>query len=270
MADLNRAHQMMVDDGCPSFLLRRPGEKPSPPTSPAFPTKPAEDPKAVADRCYDDADLRREADGLWRGWTPSREHPTRPRKSTFLRMLREQRKETPMTKKIGPKEQQRRDLRERGSAASKKSAAKTSPGPATIEPAVTAKAEQKAPDPGVPQQEPTAMPEADNQESDMRKTTKTTKKTAAKKTAKAKARTAVKGATTSRPDGLREGSKQAVMLDMALRDEGATEAAICKKLGWKKCRVTLRRVADKVGAKLEPKKNVAGDVVWYATMKKAA
>lgn len=73
---------------------------------------------------------------------------------------------------------------------------------------------------------------------------------------------------SARPDGLREGSKQAIMLDMALRDSGATEADICKKLGWKKCRVTLRRVAEKVGAKIEAKKNVKGETVYFATLPK--
>lgn len=109
-------------------------------------------------------------------------------------------------------------------------------------------------------------PEAQQQESAVkRKTTKTTKKAPTPK-----ARTSVKAKTTAaaRTDGLRPGSKQAIMLDLALRDEGATELAICQKLGWKKCRVTLKRVAEKVGARLEQKKNVAGDVVWFATMPK--
>lgn len=75
-------------------------------------------------------------------------------------------------------------------------------------------------------------------------------------------------AAGGRPDGLREGSKQAIMLDLALRGEGATEAAMCKKLGWKKCRVTLKRVAEKVGAKLDAKKNAAGETVYFAAMKR--
>ncbi len=97
---------------------------------------------------------------------------------------------------------------------------------------------------------------------------KTTPK--AKTTASANARTPVKPAADARPDGLRKDSKQAKMIDLALRDEGATEQAICKELGWKKCRVTLKRVAEKIGAKLEGKKNVAGETVWFATMPKKA
>lgn len=145
---------------------------------------------------------------------------------------------------IGPKEQQQRALRE----------------------AAARGAEPKKPESITPVSE--TISEAKQEESPVkRKSTKTAKKAPAPK-----ARTSVKAKTTAaaRADGLRPGSKQAIMLDLALRDEGATELAICKKLGWKKCRVTLKRVAEKVGAKLESRKNVAGDVVWFATMKKAA
>jgi hypothetical protein len=57
------------------------------------------------------------------------------------------------------------------------------------------------------------------------------------------------------------GTKQAVMLDMVLRKEGATHDALCKKLVWKSCRVTLGRVCDRAGAKLEHRK--VGDVTTY-------
>ena len=154
-----------------------------------------------------------------------------------------------MMSKIGPKEQQQRALREQAS---------------------TTTTELKAIVPINPEA-PAIKPEPQQQESAVKR--KPTPKTAKKKTSTAKARTSVKPkatTTAARPDGLRPGSKQAIMLDLALRDEGATEMTICKKLGWKKCRVTLKRVAEKVGAKLESRKNVAGDVVWFATMKKAA
>ncbi len=109
---------------------------------------------------------------------------------------------------------------------------------------------------------------------------KKTAKKAAKKTAKlaGKAKTkpaAAKAAKSEpstagkRPDGLREGSKQAVMIDMALDAKGATEAEMCAKLGWKKCRVTLGRVAEKIGAKLE-RREVDGESRWFATMPKKA
>lgn len=149
--------------------------------------------------------------------------------------------------KIGPKEQQQRALREQAST--------------TTEPKTTVSINPEA---------PAIKPELEQQESTVKR--KPTQKTTKKRTSTAKARTSVKPkatTTAARPDGLRPGSKQAIMLDLALRDEGATETAICKKLGWKKCRVTLKRVAEKVGAKLESKKNVAGDVVWFATMPKA-
>lgn len=87
---------------------------------------------------------------------------------------------------------------------------------------------------------------------------------AAKPAKAAKAAKAVGG----RPDGLREGSKQAIMLDMVLAKDGATEEAICKKLGgWKRCRVTLTRVCDKVGAELVRDEKTGR---FHATMRKAA
>lgn len=95
-----------------------------------------------------------------------------------------------------------------------------------------------------------------------RKSAKKAKKTkATKKTAPATA--------AERPDGLRVGSKMATMIDMALRPEGATEKAICKKLGWVKCRVTLTRTADRVGAKLtKVKDEKTGETTFFATLPK--
>lgn len=78
-----------------------------------------------------------------------------------------------------------------------------------------------------------------------RATTKSKGKTAA---SRKNARTAVSEAT-ARP-GVKPGSKGEIMLKMVLRPEGATEAAICKELGWQKCRVTLKRTCEKVGATL--------------------
>lgn len=191
-----------------------------------------------------------------------------------------QQKETqPMAKPIGPKEQQRRQLREQGVGAPKKSAAKAVHGLAAINAAVIAKAEHPTAKEEAAGQTMAAMiaavddskrtdqpPAPPAEESDMQR-----KKTPTKKTAKTKARTAVKGATTStRPDGLRKDSKQADMIDMVLRDEGATHAAMCKKLGWKKCLATLHRVAKKAGVTIEQKQNVRKETVFYGTMKKKA
>lgn len=90
-------------------------------------------------------------------------------------------------------------------------------------------------------------------------------KKAAKPTAKAAAKKTSKVAG-ERPDGLRPGSKQAMMVDMVLRKEGATEAAICAKLAWKKCRVTLKRVCDRIGAVLSTSKDDDGKTVYRATL----
>ena len=57
-------------------------------------------------------------------------------------------------------------------------------------------------------------------------------------------------AADKRTDGLRTGSKLALMLDLALRPEGVTEPELLAALGWKSCRVTLRRACDRAGAEL--------------------
>jgi len=74
-----------------------------------------------------------------------------------------------------------------------------------------------------------------------------------------------------RPDGLRQNSKQSVMLDMVLRASGATEAEICKKLGWKACLVTLRRTCERVGVELrrEPGKD-GGKSRYFGVVKSDA
>ena len=61
---------------------------------------------------------------------------------------------------------------------------------------------------------------------------------------------ATKPAAGKRTDGLRTGSKLALMLDLALRPEGVTEPELLAALGWKSCRVTLRRACDRAGAEL--------------------
>lgn len=91
-------------------------------------------------------------------------------------------------------------------------------------------------------------------------------KPAAKKAPKAPAAPkATPAASPGRPDGLRPGSKQAMMLDMALRPNGASEAEICQALDWKKCRVTLKRTAEKVGATLTTSKH-DGVTIFKATL----
>ena len=90
-------------------------------------------------------------------------------------------------------------------------------------------------------------------------------KKAKKPAKKAAAKTAAP--VTTRPDGLRAGSKMAVMFDLALNTPGGiTEKAICKELGWKRCRVTLTRTCAKVGAVLAQTKNDAGETLWSASL----
>jgi hypothetical protein len=129
--------------------------------------------------------------------------------------------------------------------------------------------------PAAAQQETTTMKTSVNSKPNTSK--KTVKKAARKAPAasKAKAATSKPSATknaqaagSGREDGLRPNSKQAVMLDLVLRPEGATEKVICKKLGWKKCRVTLKRVCDKVGATLVGEKTDDEGTVYRATLPK--
>lgn len=103
------------------------------------------------------------------------------------------------------------------------------------------------------------------------KTPKAMQKPAAKPPAAAKApKATTTPAPGARADGLRAGSKQAVLLDLMLRPQGVTEAEACKELGWKKCRVTMKRTAEKAGASLTTDKAGDGVTVFKATMPKKA
>lgn len=66
----------------------------------------------------------------------------------------------------------------------------------------------------------------------------------------------------TRADGLRAGSKQALLFDLVAAPGGTTEAAACKKLGWVKCRVTIKRVVEKAGRELATSKNEKGETVY--------
>jgi hypothetical protein len=76
-------------------------------------------------------------------------------------------------------------------------------------------------------------------------------------------------AAGTRPDGLRAGSKQALLFDLVAAPGGVTEAAACKKLGWVKCRVTIKRVVEKAGRELMTSKNGKGDTVYAVAPVKA-
>lgn len=100
---------------------------------------------------------------------------------------------------------------------------------------------------------------------------------ATKKTTKSKARTSVKAPTTKtkttvdlRPDGLKPGTKKALIADTIVRKQGATEAEMNKILGWQGCMVTVRRVCAEAGITLEGKPDEkAGTTRWFGTAKKA-
>lgn len=68
--------------------------------------------------------------------------------------------------------------------------------------------------------------------------------------------------TETRPDGLRTGSKQALLFDLVAAPGGTTEAAACRKLGWVKCRVTIKRVVEKAKRELVTSKNPKGETVY--------
>lgn len=62
----------------------------------------------------------------------------------------------------------------------------------------------------------------------------------------------------------KDGSKNAIMLSMVAREGGASQSEICAALGWKRCRVTLKRAAIKAGLTLKLVK-VAGAESRYVT-----
>lgn len=81
-------HKLMIEDGLPECCVRIPGEKP-------ISTVPNQEPGIRApakklEKLHDDAEVRREADLRWRSWTPSRERPSRPRRSMFEKEVRKE------------------------------------------------------------------------------------------------------------------------------------------------------------------------------------
>src|SRR5262249_11106434 len=65
--------------------------------------------------------------------------------------------------------------------------------------------------------------------------TKRKSKAKPKRKAKAKAKPPTKAATKLRPDGLREGSDGALLVDTVCRKAGATHAELCAIVKWKAC-----------------------------------
>jgi hypothetical protein len=71
--------------------------------------------------------------------------------------------------------------------------------------------------------------------------------------------------------GLKAGTKPAVLVDMVLRPGGATEAEMCKKIGWKKCLVTLRRACAAANVELRgERKDGERKSTWVGTIKSDA
>jgi hypothetical protein len=95
------------------------------------------------------------------------------------------------------------------------------------------------------------------------------RKAAAEKAPKAekpaKAPKAPKAATA--PAGDKGPTKREIMLSMASRKEGATEAEICEAIGWKACLVTLRRVCEAEGYDLRTERQKGARARYYATKK---
>src|SRR4051812_10421657 len=50
-----------------------------------------------------------------------------------------------------------------------------------------------------------------------------------------------KPVTALRPDGLREGSAGARLVDFVCRKQGATNAELCEMIGWKQCLPFVRK-----------------------------
>lgn len=60
----------------------------------------------------------------------------------------------------------------------------------------------------------------------------------------------------------REGTKQRLIIEMLSAPGGTTEEAILERLGWVKCRVTVKRVCDRAGKPLQ-KREENGETIWY-------
>lgn len=60
--------------------------------------------------------------------------------------------------------------------------------------------------------------------------------------------------TTDRPDGLRVGSKAALLVDLVTRPEGATYQELLDATGWGECRPRLKEACLKAGLSLELRK----------------
>jgi hypothetical protein len=92
--------------------------------------------------------------------------------------------------------------------------------------------------------------------------TKAKRKPQPKRKAKAKAKPLTKAATKLRPDGLREGSDGALLVDTVCRKAGATHAELCAIVSWKSCLPFLLKSAAQAKVKLR-KERQGREVRYY-------
>lgn len=78
------------------------------------------------------------------------------------------------------------------------------------------------------------------------------------------------GTTTLRPDGLREGSAMAKLVDAVLEDGGKTNAELCALVGWAQCLPMLRKACAKAGVDLDTIKAKGEATRYFATRPKPA
>ena len=114
-----------------------------------------------------------------------------------------------------------------------------------------------------------AMVEAAMRAADEGKTPKVAKKAAAPKLATKTEKKQPKAGKTPKLASPNDKvpSKRDLMLDMVCRKGGATEAEICKEIGWKKCLVTLRRAAAASDVALRTEKVPGGRARYFGTRK---
>ena len=70
-----------------------------------------------------------------------------------------------------------------------------------------------------------------------------------------------------RPDGLREGSAGARLVDFVCRKQGATNAELCEMICWKQCLPFLRKSCDQAGVKLRTEKSEGERTRYYGTVR---
>lgn len=73
-----------------------------------------------------------------------------------------------------------------------------------------------------------------------------------------------------RPDGLREGSSGAKLVDFVCRAKGATNEELCNHIGWKQCLPYLKKSCDQAGVKLRTERKEGELTRYFGTRKGAA